>query len=99
MTAIFASAERHPLGIGVSLAGIARWRLERVVAEAARCLVHDRPGQAFRQRRIWIFVLPRSLEYVAAINNLATQVAGLARNTAELFEFVIVRLKLVVRYR
>ena len=47
-------------------------------------------------RLVRIFVLPRSLEDVAAVDFLAAQIAGLARHAAQLVEPVVVRLELVV---
>ena len=96
MAAIFAGAQRLAFEIGVDLAGIARRRLERMVAEALRRVGHDGAGHALGQRRIGIFVLPRAFEHVAAVDDLAAQIAGLAGDAAQFFELVVIRFELVI---
>ena len=96
VAAIFAGAKRQAFEIGVDLARIARWRLERMVAEASRRLVHDGSGHALGQRRIWILVLSRPFEHVAAVDFFAAQIAGLAGDAAQLLELVVIRLELVI---
>src|SRR5215471_12131618 len=49
------------------------------------------------ERLVRIFVLARSLERIAAVHDLAAQIAGLPRCAAEFFEAIEMRLKLFVR--
>src|SRR5262245_16855349 len=99
MAAILAGAERDAFGIGVDGAGIRRRTRERVIAEAPARRLHGGTGHALGQRLVGIFVLARPFEHIAAVDDLAAQVAGLAGNAGELFEAIVVRLELVVADR
>src|SRR4029079_9488241 len=45
---------------------------------------------------VWILILARSFEEVAAGNDLAAQVAGLAGNAAQFLEPIVIGFKLVI---
>jgi hypothetical protein len=96
MAAIFTGAERHPFRIGVGLAHVGGGRAERVIAEFARRLLHDRAGHAHRQRLVGIFVLPRPFEHIAAVDLPAAQIAGLPGHPEQLFEAVVIGFELVI---
>src|SRR5690348_11475631 len=96
MTAILACAEGDPFGIGIWRARVARGARERMVAEALARGLHKRARHALHQRLVGIVELALALENVAARNNLATQIAGLPRDAAQLLEPVVVRLELVI---
>src|SRR5262249_11545739 len=53
-------------------------------------------GHAQGERLVRIIVLPRPFEYVAAIDLLAAQIAGLAGHAEQLLEAVVIGLELVV---
>src|SRR4051812_43413988 len=99
MAAILTAAERQAFAVRVRLTH-RRGRLrEWMVAEfAARLGVHQRRlGHLHSRRRI--FVAARAFEYIAAVDLLTAQVAGLAGDAAELIEPVVIRLQLVIGHR
>jgi len=96
MAAILAGAERDTFRICVRRAGIGRGSRERVIAEALARRLHRGARHALGKRLVGVLVLARALEDVAAVDELAAQVAGLPGNAGELLEAVVVRLELVV---
>ncbi len=96
MAAIFAGAHREAFGIGVRLARVRRRPREWVIAKALAGDLHGGAGHALAQRLVGIFVLARTFENIAAFHDLATQIAGLAGDAAELLETIVGRLELVV---
>jgi hypothetical protein len=99
VAAIFAGAERHAFGVDVRRTGDRHRRRERMIAETLRCRAIHQSGVARFDRRIRIFVAARSFEYIAAVDLLAAQIAGLSRHAANLVEEVIGRFKLVIADR
>src|SRR6185437_2567245 len=80
MATILARCEFHPIGIGIGFWRISRRKLERMPAELAGRLIEGDTRFQHRKRRLWKFVLARRLEGIAALLNLAAEVARLAGN-------------------
>ena len=66
-----------------------------MVAEISAGLGEHHAGQDRRQRRQRIFAGARRLERIAAFDDLALQIAGLAGDRCGVFELVVIRLELV----
>src|SRR5262245_45558355 len=69
-----------------------------MIAEFAHCLVEQHTRQVLMQGRRLVLVAACTLEDVAAIDFLTTEVAGLSGDTAKLLEFVVVGLELVIAH-
>ena len=82
--------------IGVRAAQIRRGLRIGVIAEAFGALAKDGAEIGLLHRRVGIFARARRLERIAAGLDLSLDVAGLAADTAEIFEAVVIRLELVV---
>src|SRR6202022_1161267 len=67
-----------------------------MVAEALRALAEDRAEIGLLERWVGVFARSRRLERVAAGLDLALDVAGFAADATEIFEAVVVRLKIVI---
>ena len=94
-TAIAACRHRHAVGVGVGPGRIGRGQWERVQAETAGGGLEQDHGQAGVQRRIGVTARARRLERVAALDDAAADVAGLARNAADIFETVVKRFEVL----
>src|SRR5262249_30290054 len=88
-----------PLAVGVGLADRAGGLRKRMIAELPGGLgVHQRRlGHLHRRRRI--LVAAWTLEYVAAVDLLAAQIAGPAGDAAQLVEPIVAGLELVIGHR
>ena len=69
---------------------------KRLVAELARRLRKQRCAERLLLGRIRIGPRARSFEGIAAVDDLALEVAGLSASAAEIFEAVVIRLELVI---
>ena len=70
-----------------------------MITQILCCLLHQRPGHGLDQRPVRILVLARPFEHVAAGDDLATQISGLAGNAAQFLEPIVVGLEFVIRDR
>ena len=94
--AIGAGSEPDAERIRISLRQVAGGLRKRLVAEIARGLGEQRVAERLRLRRIGIGPRARSLERIAAFENLPFQIACRARRPAKIFELVVMRLEVVI---
>ena len=91
-----ALAERDAERIGVGLRQISRRLRKRLVAELLRGLGEQRVAVALLLRRRRIGPRARALERIAAVLDLAVEIAGRARGAAQILELIVMRLEIVV---
>src|SRR5437016_7683379 len=70
-----------------------------MIAEALRRLAEQARAQSRLDRLVGIMVAARPLERIAAGDDLALEVAGLARGAAQLVEAVVERLEFLIAHR
>src|SRR5256714_2465049 len=96
IAAILAGAELRAVRIGVGARRVRRRPRERMIAVVARGGREDLAREDRRERRQRIVARARRFERIAALSDLAVDVAGLAGDGGGIFEFVVVGLKLGV---
>src|SRR4029453_7859979 len=96
ITTILTRAEFLPFGIGVGARGVGGGTRERIPAFVLGRIREHEARQNGRQRRQRVFAGTRRFEAVAALLDLALDVAGLAGNSRDTLELVIIGLELVV---
>ena len=98
VAAILALRELHAVRVGVGAGRIARWCDKCLVAELVTRGLEDQPGFGRLDGRLGIFVAARCFERIAAGHDRALDVAGLARDSVEFLEQMVVGLHLGVGY-
>src|SRR6476659_3135222 len=88
IAAILARAELRSVRIGVGARGVRRGTRERMIAGVLRGSCEYFACKDWRQRRQRIFARPRRLERIAALSDLALDIAGLAGDRGGIFELV-----------
>src|SRR5207245_10588514 len=96
VAAIHAVVDGRPVLVGVRPRQRAGRRGKGLVAELLRRLLEERAGEGSLERRIRIFARARALEWIAAGNDLALDVARLAADAVQVLETDEVPLQLVV---
>ena len=96
IAAVGATSARNPVGIAIRFAGIGRRMRMGMITELFGRFFEPHSDVGCFQRRQRIFARSRSLEDIATLDLLPTNVAGLAADTHHLFAAPIVRFEIVV---
>src|SRR5207302_5372010 len=96
IAAVDAGIDRRAVFVGIGTGDRGARRRERLVAHLFGRLLEQRAGVRALERRVRVLARARTLERVAAGDDLAVEIAGLAADAVEILEAVVVALELVV---
>ncbi len=99
MAAILAAAQSYPFRIGIGIGGVRRGRRERVIPQRLGRRAEQHSALRALQRPVGIVAAAPALEGIAALLDLATEIAGLAGDAAQIFEAGVMALQLVIAHR